>query len=127
MRHRSTGEHPPATATSFIGSFLDELNHAEIVLRGDIDAATVDRLDSHIHAVLASTTQFITIDAATVNSHDSALLDLLGRTQHRLGLRRGLLQVQGLHPSLLTTADSDPARVPVPARAPLAPAQESMV
>ena len=69
------------------------------MLRGDIDAATVERLALHIQDVLEARTQFVTVDAAAVNSYDPDLLDLLGRTQHRLGSHRGMLQVRGLHPA----------------------------
>lgn len=73
-----------------------------IVLRGDVDAAAVTRLDAHITGVRAVGARFLTIDAAAaVDSYDRALLDLLGRTQSRLGMSRGLLRVRGLHPSLL--------------------------
>lgn len=96
---------PPAPA-SFIGSFCDEPDQALIVLCGDIDAATVHRLGLHIDACLAvSTIRFITINAGAVDRYDAALLDLLGRTQHRLGRVRGLLRVRGLHPGPV----SDPA------------------
>lgn len=104
MAHKYAGEDRRVAGTSFIGSFLDEPDQAEIVLRGDIDAAVVERLGSHLDDVLARTTRFITIDAAAVDSYDDGLLDLLGRTQHRLGGRRGLLRVRGLRPCLLASA-----------------------
>lgn len=92
-------------ATSFIGSFPDEGGPGQglITLRGDIDAATVDRLRVHIDDLVAAGTRILGIDMSAADSCDAALLDLLGHTQHRLNRRRGLLHVRGLHPSLLSS------------------------
>ncbi|MDQ4115438.1 MAG: STAS domain-containing protein [Actinomycetota bacterium] len=89
--------------TSFIGSFPDDEGpgHGLVVVRGDIDAAVVDRLEEHIDGLLAAATRFLMIDAVAVDSYDAELLELLGRTQRRLTPRRGMLQVRGLHPNLL--------------------------
>ena len=89
--------------TSFVGSFPDDDGPGRglIVLRGDVDAATVERLRVHIDGMLAVASRFLVIDASAVDSYDEGLLDLLGHTQHRLSPRRGLLEVRGLHPSLL--------------------------
>ena len=81
-----------------------------IVLRGDIDAATVERLDDHVADFLDAATRFLVIDAAAVDSYDATLLDLLGRTQNRLGERHGLLEVQGLHPALISADGALPGR-----------------
>ncbi|MDQ4115647.1 MAG: hypothetical protein M3235_01655, partial [Actinomycetota bacterium] len=51
--------------------------------------------------LLAIGTRFLVLEAGAVDCYDVGLLDLLGHTQHRLSRRRGLLQVRGLHPSLL--------------------------
>lgn len=109
-------------ATSFIGSFHDEPDEALIVLRGDIDTATVQRLGVHIADVLAAGARHLRIDAAAVDSYEEPLLELLGRTQHRIGRRRGLLQVQGLHPSKLrSAATAAPPPGPPPATPEAAP------
>lgn len=95
------GKGPQSTGTSFIGSFVEEPDQAVIVLRGDIDAFAVSRVGAHISDVWAAGARYLMIDAAAVDSYHEALLDLLGRTQSRLAGRRGMLQVRGLHPSLL--------------------------
>lgn len=96
--------------TSFIGSTADGPGHGVIVLRGDIDAETVERLDEHVADLLAAATRFLVIDASAVDSYDATLLDLLGRTQNRLGERHGLLEVQGLHPALISADGALPDR-----------------
>ncbi|MBP2368515.1 STAS domain-containing protein [Pseudonocardia parietis] len=88
-----------AATTSFIGSFIDGPGEGLIVLRGDLDAAVVDRLGEHIDAFLAEPTRFLMIDARAVTSYDAGLPGLLGQTQHRLGGRSGMLQVRGLQPT----------------------------
>ncbi len=104
--------HERTAAASFIGSFPDDggPGHGLIALRGDIDAATVDRLGVHIDELLAAGTRTLMIEMSGAYSCDAALLDLLGHTQHRLGLRRGLLRVRGLHPSLLPSPDTGAER-----------------
>ncbi len=115
-------------ATSFIGSFPDDDGPGQglVVVRGDIDAAVVDRLEEHIDGLLAAATRFLMIDAVAVDSYDAALLELLGRTQRRLTPQRGMLQVRGLHPNLLPrpAPESMPDR-PDPAR-PAPAAQDSV-
>ncbi len=109
VEHRHAIEHDRAGATSFIGSFPDDDGPGQgvIVVRGDVDAATVYRIALHIDGLLAAATRFLLLEASAVDSYDGALLDLLGRTQHRLSRRRGLLQVRGLHPSLLRQPAND--------------------
>jgi STAS domain len=109
VAHRRAAESGHAVATSFIGSFPDEGRPGQglITLRGDIDAATVDRLRVHIDDLVAAGTRILGIDMSAAAGCDVALLDLLGHTQHRLNRRRGLLHVQGLHPSLLSSPDPD--------------------
>jgi hypothetical protein len=109
MAHRRAAESGHAVATSFIGSFADEGGPGQglITLRGDIDAATVDRLRVHIDDLVAAGTRILGIDMSATDSCDEALLDLLGHTQHRLNRRHGLLHVQGLHPSLLSGPGPD--------------------
>lgn len=102
------------TGTGYIGSFPDGPGQVLIVLRGDMDAATVDRLGSHLHAHPAGV-RFLTIDASAVPGYDPGLLDLLGRTQRRLARRHGLLSVRGLHAHLLPAAG--PPAVPAPSPA----------
>lgn len=85
---------------SFIGSFLDDPEDGLIVLRGDLGAATVDRLGCHLDTFLAGPTRFLMLDARAVDSYHGDLLNLLARTQHRLATRRGMLQVRGLDPTL---------------------------
>lgn len=101
MTFGGAGMGPQSTGTSFIGSFVEEPDQAVIILRGDIDAVAVSRVAAHIGEVRAAGARHLMIDAAAVDSYDQALLDLLGRTQSRLAGRRGMLQVRGLHPSLL--------------------------
>jgi len=91
------------TETNFIGSFSDGPGQVLVVLRGDIDTATVDRLEAHLQVPLG--VRFLTIDASAVDSYDPAQLDLLGRAQRRLARRHGLLSVRGLHPHLLRAAE----------------------
>lgn len=95
-------------ATSFIGSLPDGPGQGVIVLSGDVDAATVRRLGDHVDALLTAATRFLMIDAADVVSFDATLLDLLGHTQNRLGERHGLLEVQGLHPTLISADAARP-------------------
>lgn len=90
---------PVRPTTGFIGSFLDGPEQGLIVLRGDLDAAVVDRLGCHIDDFLAGPTRFLMIEARGVDSYHPELLDLLGHTQHRLGARCGMLQVRGLRPA----------------------------
>ncbi|MDN5916694.1 MAG: hypothetical protein L0I76_16580 [Pseudonocardia sp.] len=116
MAHRHLVPAPRPSAATFIGSFFDEPDQALIVLRGDVDAATVDRLGVHIDDVLAAAARFLTIDARDVDRYAPALLNLLGRTQHRLGRHHGLLQVQGLRDSRLTGGEPAPAAQPEPDR-----------
>ena len=100
---------PPDTrrCVPFIGTFVagpdnTATDQAEIVLRGDLDAAAVDRVGEHIIAALLRTpVRFLTIDASTVGRVDPALLELLSRTQRRLRNRRGMIDVRGLRPSRL--------------------------
>jgi ABC-type transporter Mla MlaB component len=99
---------PPDThhSVSFIGTFVagpdnTAADQAEVVLRGDLDAAAVDRVGEHIAALLRTPVRFLTIDAAAVDRVDPALLELLSRTQRRLRIRRGMIEVRGLHPSRL--------------------------
>lgn len=89
---------PAVASLSFIGTFPEEPDQAVIVLRGEIDAATVVRLGAHVEDLLAVHTRFLTIEAGAVQGYEAGLLDLLGVVQHRLGTRRGLLTVRGLHP-----------------------------
>jgi hypothetical protein len=105
MAHRRAAESGHAVATSFIGSFPDEGGQGQglITLRGDIDAVTVGRLRVHIDDLVVAGTRILGIDMSAADSYDAALLNLLGHTQHRLNRRRGLLHVQGLHPSLLSS------------------------
>lgn len=101
-RHGAPAPACPAVANlSFIGSFPEEMDQAVIVLRGEIDAATVLRLAAHVEDLLAVHTRFLTIEAGAVDGYGVGLLELLGQVQHRLGSRRGLLTVRGLHPCLL--------------------------
>lgn len=102
--------------TSFVGSFPDDDGPGRglIVLRGDVDAATVGRLRVHVDGMLAVASRFLVIDASAVDSYDEGLLDLLGHTQRRLSRQRGLLAVRGLHPSLLPGPASVPASEAVP-------------
>lgn len=100
-------ERQRVSGTSSVGSFVDSTDQAVIILRGDVDGATVARLRQHIADFLADTTLFIVIDARAVESYDQNLLDLMGRTQRRLGRRRGMLRVLGLHPALMTDPEAD--------------------
>lgn len=106
--------------TSFIGSFMDTPEHGLIVLRGDLGADAVARLDSHVDAFVAGPTRYLMIDARAVASYHGDLLDLLWRTQNRLVARRGMLEVRGLHPGRLAApvtvpAGTGPAAVSKPA------------
>ena len=114
-----------ADATSFIGSFPDDDGPGQglIVVRGDVDAATVDRLRVHIDGLLALASRFLVIDASAVDSYDEGLLDLLGHTQRRLSRRRGMLQVRGLRPGLLPRPTTVP---PVDAAPPPATPAEAL-
>ncbi len=109
-------------SASFVGSRADGPGNGVIVLRGDIDAAAVERLGGHVDDFLAAATRFLMIDAAAVDSYDATLLDLLGHTQNRLGMRRGLLRVQGLHPALIS---GDGANPHPPSNAPAMPARKA--
>ncbi len=100
--------------TSFIGSMVEAPGHGLIVLRGEIDAPVVDRLGSHIDQFLVMDIRFLMMDATAVDSYGTTLLDLLGRTQRRLGWRRGWLRVRGLHPALL----EDPVQEALPEELP---------
>lgn len=106
--HTGNAPNPTGDRLSFIGSFPEDADQAVIVLRGPIDPGTVDRLADHVEDLLGIRTRFLAIDATAVDSYDERLLELLGRSQHRLEARRGLLTVHGLHPSLLD------ARTPLP-------------
>lgn len=94
--------------TAFVGSFVESADQGVILLRGDVDAAAVGRLRNHIGDFLDGPTRFITIDARAAGHYDSTLLDLMIRTQRRLGRRRGMLRILGLHPALLVGAVPDP-------------------
>jgi anti-anti-sigma regulatory factor len=96
------------SGTAFVGSFAESADQGVILLRGDVDAATVSRLRIHIGDFLDGPTRFITIDARAAGHYDSTLLDLMIRTQRRLGRRKGMLRILGLHPALLVGAVPDP-------------------
>lgn len=85
--------------TCFIGSIVDAPGEGLIVLRGELDAAAVDRLREHIDAFLAGATRYLVLDARAVRHFDPELPGLLGCTQRRLAVRRGMLQVRGLPPT----------------------------
>ncbi|WP_177238674.1 STAS domain-containing protein [Pseudonocardia ammonioxydans] len=92
--------------TCFIGSILDTPGEGLIVLRGELDAAAVDRLREHIDAFLAGTTRHLVLDARAVQRFHPALPGLLGGTQRRLAVRRGMLQVRGLAPAAIAPDDT---------------------
>lgn len=115
---RETNPGPATEARSFVGSFPADAGQAVLVLRGDIDAAVVDRVAEHVEDLLEICTRFLDIDATAVDSYDPALLDLLAHTQHRLGARRGMLQVRGLRPSGLAEPATAAPDVAAPAPAP---------
>ncbi|MBN9736046.1 MULTISPECIES: hypothetical protein [unclassified Pseudonocardia] len=106
------GEALGTRSVSFVGSFIDGPGDWLIVLRGAIDEAVLDRIDTHIADFLAGTRQVLTIDASSVARYDDRLPALLGRTQHRLGTRRRLLRVRGLHPVRQVTRVPDGDAVP---------------
>lgn len=88
-----------AAGTSFVGSFVEDHESAEIVLRGDVDAAVAARVRVHIDTLRAAGIRFLTIDATAVDRFDETLIDLIGFAQRQLGTRRGMIQVRGLSAS----------------------------
>lgn len=96
----------------FIGSSYVGPAQAAITLRGDIDADAVTQFAEHLDAFLAAAVRVIAVDASGVRSCDLRVLDLLGRTQHRLDERGGSITVTGLHPSTLP-APTSPALVQI--------------
>ncbi|OLL75550.1 hypothetical protein Ae168Ps1_3951c [Pseudonocardia sp. Ae168_Ps1] len=107
------GEALGTRSVSFVGSFIDGPGDWLIVLRGAIDEAVLDRIDTHIADFLAGTRQVLTIDASSVARYDDRLPALLGRTQHRLGTRRRLLRVRQV--TRVPDGDAVPDRSPAPA------------
>lgn len=91
-----------------VTSWADGHGRGRVLLGEGFDDEAVDRLGGHLQELLAGPSRFITIDATAVTACGPALIALLGRTQHRLEDRRGLLSVFGLRADLLPPEAADP-------------------
>lgn len=94
-------EPPVARWLPFVGSWFDSPGQARVLMRGDLDGCAHERLSAQLATLLDTGARFITVDATGVTRCDPRIIELLGATHRRLGSRRGLLTLRGLHPCVL--------------------------
>jgi hypothetical protein len=111
-----TGGSLVARPRGFIFSAYVGPAHGAITLRGDIDAAAVTVLRTHLDGFLGAAVRFISVDASAVTSCDPRALHLIGDARRRLVDRGGAVSIIGLHPSLLPAPGQPLPGLHVPVR-----------
>jgi anti-anti-sigma regulatory factor len=101
----------------------DGSEYARIRLGGRVDAQLVGTLGQLLRVLLRTHARFIVLDLARAVAWDSALLELVLRTQRRLGGRAGMISMVGVDPTARVPAAPDGPAGPAPRPAVLAPAR----
>jgi hypothetical protein len=83
------------TRTGFVGSVLDG-DEGLLVLRGAQDRDVASRVAEHLRTLVVAGARHVRVDARGASGLGPEVLPVLGRTQARLTVRRGMLTVSGL-------------------------------
>jgi len=71
--------------------------YVRVTVRGHVDHDAVQRLRTHLGAVLDAGARYLTVDFSDVTYCDGNVLDVLDWAAHRASLQQGWLSLTGVH------------------------------